>query len=161
MIILSQRGVPFHPSVSRSSSGKIVAYVCRKFGYFPILGSADREGMDKGGTKALFTMLRSLKKGNPVAITVDGSIGPRRIVKPGIIDLARKTGANILPVYCVCTKYWELNTWDRLKIPKPFSNITIHYGHPVTIDKETKREDMSALQKMLGASISHVDASLL
>jgi len=157
MIILSQKGEPFHPIVSKSGSGRFVGYVCKKFGYTPIHGSADRDGKNKGGTAALFGLLRSLKKGAPVAITVDGSIGPRRWVKPGIVDLARKTGARILPAGCSCSNYWELNTWDKLKIPKPFSTFNVYYGAPIEIEKTLPAENILNAQELVADAINQAE----
>jgi lysophospholipid acyltransferase (LPLAT)-like uncharacterized protein len=157
LIVLTQKGIPFRPMISRSSHGRFIGYICSKFGYFPLYGSENRNGKDKGGASALFGALKALKKGKPVALTVDGSTGPRRYVKQGIIDLARKTQSPIVPVACYSDSFWELNTWDRLKIPKPFSSITVKYGAAINISKDTEKEAFEGIQAQLGNNMDSLE----
>lgn len=136
-ILVAQRAHPFCPIVSRSSSGRLIGYIMKRLGFLPIFGSQNRNGAEKGGKEARVELAESLAKGRPSAFTVDGSIGPRRVVKPGAIDLAKKSQAAILPVSAAMDRYWELNTWDRLKIPKPFARIAVSYGEPLLIPPQT------------------------
>jgi lysophospholipid acyltransferase (LPLAT)-like uncharacterized protein len=161
MVLFAQTGDHFHPIVSRAGAGRFVGLVCRKFGHSPIHGSEDRGGKDKGGTAALFALLRCLKKGASVCITVDGSIGPRRHVKQGIIDLARKTNARIVPVGFSVNRYWELNTWDRLKIPKPFSTISVSYGEPIEIPSSVGTDQFPAMQAKVADAINLAESRTL
>lgn len=161
LIVLTQKGIPFRPMISRSSHGRYIGYICSKFGYFPLYGSENRDGKDKGGASALFGALKALKKGKPVALTVDGSTGPRRYAKQGIIELAKKTQSPIVPVACYSNKFWELNTWDRLKIPKPFSKIIVKYGAPISIPKDTEKEAFEGIQAKLGNSMDALEWDIM
>ncbi|MBP6217460.1 MAG: DUF374 domain-containing protein [Oligoflexales bacterium] len=132
-ILVAQRGHMFCPIVSRSSMGRLIGHIMKRYGFFPIFGSQKRNGVDKGGKDARDKLNDQLTLGFASAFTVDGSIGPRRVVKPGAIDLARRSQAAILPVAAVADRFWEFNTWDRLKIPKPFARITVSYGEALLV----------------------------
>ncbi len=121
-----------HTIISRHSIGQILAFVCQRFGYQVYFGSADR-GHDKGGFKALLGMSRALKKGARACVTVDGSVGPRRLAKKGVLEIAKQSGAALIPLAIACDRYWEFNTWDRLKLPKPFARVVVAYGAAVPL----------------------------
>lgn len=84
---------------------------------------------------ALKKMIDLLKNSNEViVITPDGPRGPRYEVKPGTALAAKKTLANIIPFSWHASRFWELHTWDKLRIPKPFSTIFLEFGHPLEAD---------------------------
>lgn len=88
---------------------------------------------------ALSQMIESLKEKNEIIIiTPDGPRGPRFVVKPGIVLAAKETGASIFPLSWNAKRYWQLNTWDHMKIPKPFTTIHVVFGEPILIPKETE-----------------------
>ncbi len=135
---------------SQSGDGKIIGFICKKFGNPPpVFGSQNRDGKDKGGLRALMRLLAELRDRGPIAITIDGSIGPRRIAKAGVIDLARKAGVRILPVVGVYSHSWRLKTWDQFQIPKPFSKIIINFGSPITVPPNIKKNEVGTFQKEL------------
>lgn len=63
-----------------------------------------------------------------MAVTPDGPRGPARVVKPGVLAAARRSRAPILPVAAGANSAWELRSWDRLLIPRPFARVRIAYG---------------------------------
>lgn len=106
---------------SQNHFGYAIAKALEHNGYEVALGSPSRGGQD-----AFFQLLRAARKGRTVAFTVDGSRGPRHQMKPGAVVLARKTG---LPLYLVRMECpgWRVNsTWDKFKIPYPWSRATFH-----------------------------------
>ena len=42
------------------------------------------------------------------------------------------------------SSYWTLKTWDKLKIPKPFSTITVSFG-----EKYSKGFDLKSFNNYL------------
>jgi lysophospholipid acyltransferase (LPLAT)-like uncharacterized protein len=58
---------------------------------------------------------------------VDGPLGPPRVVKPGLISLAQRTGAAICPAYVSYENPWTFNSWDRFMVPKPFSRALLRF----------------------------------
>ena len=158
MGISSEMGSPLAPIASKNSGGRMIGYVLSKLGFDTVYGSANRNGKDKGGFRALRELTRRMRAGKIPAFAVDGSIGPRREVKQGVAYLAQTTGAKVVPVGCVADRYWEFNTWDRLKLPKPFARIYTVYGTPIAIDKSTDAKDMTLYQDKIKRRINACEA---
>ncbi len=105
---------------SASRDGEILAAFLERFNVRPIRGSSSRQG-----AAALLEMKRLIEQGFDVAITPDGPRGPRYHLNPGVITLAQKTGALIMPIRVHYSRCWRLKTWDAFEIPKPFATVTI------------------------------------
>lgn len=126
---------PYMALASRSKDGDFAAHIATKFGFQAVRGSSRNRRGDKGGKEALSEYIENLSKGISGGITIDGPKGPRHICKPGVVIMSHKTGAPILPVIAVPSWYWEFNSWDRFKLPKPFAKIRIIYGEPIQIEQ--------------------------
>ncbi|MBN2782715.1 MAG: lysophospholipid acyltransferase family protein [Campylobacterales bacterium] len=124
--------------ISEHFDGNLIAKTLSKFGFESIRGSSTR-----GGAKALVESLKSIKNGYDIGITPDGPKGPRHTISDGIIVMAQKTDAKIVLVRIKPTKYWQLNSWDKFLIPKPFGTINYYISDLVdvkNIDFEDARE---------------------
>jgi hypothetical protein len=66
-----------------------------------------------------------------VAIIPDGPHGPAKQVKPGAATIALMANATVYPVTAFPKFFWQLNSWDKFIIPKPFTTITIRIGSPI------------------------------
>ena len=110
---------------SDSKDGERSAATWRWFGIHAVRGTATEDG-----AKALVRMIRAVREGWDFGITPDGPRGPLMELKPGVVALARKTGAWIVPVTLAFDRQFELKTWDRMVIPLPFATCTIRYGVP-------------------------------
>lgn len=130
--------------ISRHMDGEYITHISRQLGFDAVRGSTTR-----GGVKALMKMVRDTDKGASFIITPDGPRGPRFIVQPGIIFLAQKTGFPIIPVSLGLTNYWKLPSWDRFRIPKPFSKAMIIYGDPLTIPSKLEKSEIEVYRKLL------------
>ncbi len=123
---------------SQSMDGEYIARFIKRLGYGAIRGSSTR-----GGVGALVEMIRSMRKGVPMAFTVDGPKGPRYRAKAGPILLAKKTGNPLMPFLVECKNYWTINSWDKLQIPKPFTRARVIIAQPIYVatgaaDKDIK-----------------------
>ncbi len=154
--ILSQIGSRYSPLASPSRDGEFVTFVMKRLGFDPVRGSSSR-----GGAGARSEMLVRLAAGINAAITVDGPKGPRRVVKPGIIDTARKSGGAILPIAVVGTSHWTLKSWDRFRIPKPFVKVHVVYGRPMTVPKELPDGAFEAQTLALARQLDELDEAAL
>ncbi len=105
---------------SGSRDGGLLAAVVRRFHLEAVRGSSSR-----GGTTALLALQSLLAEGADVFITPDGPRGPRYELSPGLLFLAQKTGLPLLRVGVAYSRFWELKSWDRFRIPKPFSRVTV------------------------------------
>ena len=108
--------------------------------------------------KALCNMIDLLKKEKGVVlITPDGPRGPRHVVKPGVVVAARESGAKIIPFSWKADRFWQLNTWDQMQIPKPFSRVEVIFGKPVVLSKTTENsieQDVELLMKRMEENLS-------
>ena len=116
---------------SKSMDGEYIARFISRFGFGAIRGSSSR-----GGVRGLVEMIRLMREGIPMAFTVDGPRGPRYEAKSGPVMLAKKTGNPILPFVVECGSYWQLKSWDRLQIPKPFSRARVIFAPPIYVRDE-------------------------
>jgi lysophospholipid acyltransferase (LPLAT)-like uncharacterized protein len=114
---------------SRHADGEFIARIIEKFGYGTARGSSTR-----GAVRALLELKKHLSNGRDVAFTIDGPRGPIYQVKPGPIWLSGKSGSPILPFHIEPEKYWSLRSWDRFRIPRPFSRMVVCFGNPISID---------------------------
>ena len=71
-----------------------------------------------------------------LALTVDGSTGPARVMKPGIIGLAMDTGMPLFAVHIACKPVLHLPSWDRTRVPLPFGKIVMVIDGPIKSDQE-------------------------
>lgn len=135
---------------SRSRDGELVARWIRRFGLEPVRGSSTR-----GGGEALRLLTRALRSGYEVVVVPDGPKGPREVLKPGVIALARLTGAPIVPMALGASREWRLRSWDEFRIPKPFARCVMRFGEPIYVARhrageEAARKEVEAALRGLG-----------
>ena len=127
--------------ISRSRDGEIIADVCERMGYKTIRGSKGK----KGAVEASMQMITALKEGENCAIMVDGPKGPPKVVKDGVIKIAKLSGAPIVPVdwYSTNINFLKFPSWDKLRMPLFDVNLVNLYGEPIYVkegdDEEAKR----------------------
>lgn len=142
--------------ISQSKDGEVISRVIKKLGMNPVRGSGR-----KGALKASLEIIKHLKKGKNIGHVVDGPLGPPFIVKGGIIYFAQKSGAPVIISAISAKRYWEFNSWDRFRVPKPFSPVLIEYSKPFYVspdinDKELE-ENRLKLEKFFNALMARVD----
>jgi len=146
--------------VSRSKDGEIVTRVGKRFGYDFVRGSSS-----KGGGEALLAMINYMNMGGApkfCGTAVDGPRGPARLLKKGMLVLAKETGAYFIPIACSGTKVVTFHrAWDRTIIPYPFSKIVMEFAAPLIIPKDISEEELENLriktEKTLNELTDNVD----
>ena len=128
---------------SRSFDSEYIARFIQRFGYGAARGSSTR-----GARAALIQMIRAVRAGKSAAFTVDGPGGPLYEAKPGAVLLAEKSRAEILPFSISLDRYWELPSWDRIQIPKPYATARVVIGDRISMDGDDQY-DTNALQLRL------------
>jgi len=127
---------------SRHFDGEYIGRIIKKFGYGTARGSSTR-----GAVRALLELKRHLSNGRDVAFTVDGPKGPAYRVKSGPVFLARKTGAPLVILHSEPADFWELKSWDRFRIPKPFTRALMKFGGPIYVsEEESERMSLERFQ---------------
>ena len=148
--ILAQTRTQHVVIVSKSKDAEPVAHTCASLGHKVARGSSrSKDGRDKGGQAALEEMVEFLKSGLPGAVTVDGPKGPARKVKQGIIRMAKDADIPIVPYQVIPKSYWEFNSWDKFRLPKPFSIIDITYGVPIDQRIDSLEEIQEKIEEAL------------
>jgi lysophospholipid acyltransferase (LPLAT)-like uncharacterized protein len=136
---------------SRHRDGELVTRFVRGFGFEVVRGSTTR-----GGSEALRRLARLLRDGAEVAVVPDGPRGPSEVAQPGVIALARLTGAPIVPVSVGASRAWRLRSWDTFLIPKPFARVAVCFGVPLFVPPGTDRVGQEALRKELEESLREI-----
>lgn len=137
-----------HVLTSRSRDGELVARWIRRFGLEPVRGSSTR-----GGAEALRLLTRALRAGREVVVVADGPKGPREVLKPGVIALARLSGAPIVPVSVGASREWRLGSWDEFRIAKPFARCAMRFGEPIHVSGAAGRAGEEAARKEVEAAL--------
>ena len=134
------------------NDGAMVEQYFEQFGLESIRGST---GTHKGGTKALIQAVRALKEGKDVAVTPDGPKGPYKSIANGILLMAMRSGVGICGCKVKPSAYWELKTWDKFCIPKPFSRIDYYIHKPLFLPQDIEIDEA---KKILQEYMNEVDA---
>lgn len=107
--------------ISPHFDGELISRTIKYFGLGTLAGSSD-----KSAARVLIQAIKTIKEGYDIGITPDGPKGPRHEVADGIIVMAQKAHAKIVLVEIKPTKFWQLNSWDRFIVPKPFGTINFY-----------------------------------
>jgi len=116
--------------ISNSKDGELIAGPARVLGFRTARGSSR-----KGSSKAIRDMIK-LSRDHSLAVTPDGPKGPRYTVKPGLLNLAYVTKLPLIPVVVDIKTEKIFNSWDRFRLPFPFSRINVGYGDPIQIKEK-------------------------
>ena len=114
--------------ISSHFDGMLISKTIKYFGLGTIAGSTNRNA-----ARVLIQAIKTLKDGYDIGITPDGPKGPRHEVADGIIVMAQKTKTKIVLVKMKPTKFWQLNSWDRFVVPKPFGTLNYYAAEPMDI----------------------------
>ncbi|MBA2403226.1 MAG: lysophospholipid acyltransferase family protein [Bdellovibrionales bacterium] len=147
---------PYLALSSRSKDGDYAAFVSEKMGFVAVRGSSRKRNVDKGGKEAIQEYVAKLNQGISGGLTVDGPKGPRQKCKVGAVLIAQQTGAPILPVVGIANRYWEFNSWDKFKIPKPFANIVMLYGEPVVVEADASPERIEQICNQVSEDLKNL-----
>lgn len=151
-----QSEIPFHMLISGHPDGQVIAGGVSYHGIQTIAGSTN-----KGATDAIRRLLRVLKLGQAVGVTPDGPRGPRFSINPGLINIAKKAGVDILPMSYSTSRRIVIPSWDRLIVPLPFGKGIFICGEPIkssTITNDAAlNEACDNLQQQLTAISNYAD----
>jgi lysophospholipid acyltransferase (LPLAT)-like uncharacterized protein len=147
-LVYLHQGDQLRQLVSKSKDGELIARICHSFGIATIRGSSSRRGAG-----ALLELVSEVERGGWVAVTPDGPKGPLRKVQNGVLVLAQKTGAPIVPVAYGARRTWIFKSWDEFIVPKPFNRISMVYGAPLYIGAQ---DDLGKKARVLEDALNRV-----
>jgi lysophospholipid acyltransferase (LPLAT)-like uncharacterized protein len=113
---------------SASHDGAMLARAVGVFGLGSVRGSSSRRGV-----AALVALRKTLREGIDVCVTPDGPRGPRYVLQPGLVKLAEASGAPVVPIHVELGASWRLKSWDRFRLPKPFSRVRVIFDRALAV----------------------------
>ena len=129
--------------ISQHHDGDLIAKTLSFFDIVPLRGSSRR-----GARAVLLSAIKSLKEGYSVMVSPDGPKGPRHSMGDGAVVLAQKANLPLMVVNFQAKSYWQLKSWDRFTIPKPFTTLEI-YHQILDISGMEKEEAKSYLKTQM------------
>lgn len=146
--------------ISASFDGELIARTVELMGFKAIRGSSSR-----GGAAGLRNMQAAYAEGRRCAFTADGPRGPKFVAKPGAAQLANSVGtpdADGKPggtwvgcFYALPERAWELRSWDRFLVPKPFSRVVLTWPAHVPAGEVTTAAVQAALDRAVAMAEGH------
>jgi lysophospholipid acyltransferase (LPLAT)-like uncharacterized protein len=115
--------------VSTHQDGEYIARIIHRLGFETSRGSSTR-----GGIRGLRELIQAAGKNRDLGVTPDGPRGPREVVQPGAVYLAKRLGLPIIPIGVAAAPAWRMASWDRFMVPVPFARCAVVYGEPVLYD---------------------------
>ena len=137
--------------ISRSRDGERVARLVGRFGFVVVRGSSSR-----GGAGGLRGLARALEGGHSVVVVPDGPRGPSETVKPGVVALARMTGAPVVPMALGASSEWRARSWDGFRVPKTFARCVVRFGDPLWVARSPGRQADESPRKEIEAALREV-----
>jgi lysophospholipid acyltransferase (LPLAT)-like uncharacterized protein len=125
--------------ISASRDGDLVSILIERSGYGTIRGSSSRKGVI-----ALGQLVDALAAGMNVLITPDGPRGPVYEASQGVVFLAQKTGAPVVPIHMEYSSCWRLKSWDRFFVPRPFAKLRAIFGAPLQVQPTADANQLEA-----------------
>ncbi len=115
--------------VSPSVDGELGALMLERVRAGVVRGSATRSGV-----KALHGLYRAMERqGAWPVILPDGPKGPRHESKLGSLLLGQLSGRPVVPLACAARRSWQLPSWDRTIVPRPWTRVAAVVGEPFTV----------------------------
>lgn len=130
--------------ISSHFDGMLISKTINYFGIDTISGSTNRNA-----TRVLMQGIKALKEGYDIGITPDGPKGPRHNVADGIVAMAQKAKIKIVLVEIKPTKFWQFNSWDKFRIPKPFGTLNYYATQPIDVGSMDMQEAKNFIKKGL------------
>ena len=139
--------------ISASRDGELLADAIKRFDYDVVRGSSSRLG-----ASAILQLSQTLASGRDVVITPDGPRGPVYELGPGIVFLAQKSGAAVVPVNIEYSSCWRLKSWDRFILPRPFAKVHVIIGSPLHVElSDTPQQFEAERQRLQQAMMALVE----
>lgn len=133
--------------VSNSRDGEIISRAANAMGVATVRGSKTR-----GGTKASLELVKKIQNEDVNgALTIDGPKGPNRIVKKGIIELAKLANVPIVPAvwWSPDKTFLKFKSWDEFRFPLIGTKLVMLFGNPIQVPKELDDKTTESIRKQI------------
>lgn len=134
--------------IAQHHDGELIARTLNFLGITALRGSSRR-----GAKAVLIAAITALKEGSSVMITPDGPKGPRYSMSDGAVALALRSNLPLMIVNYKAHSFWQLNSWDKFIIPKPFTTLNIYHQVLTLSDMQKDEAKKYLLKQMLTHAI--------
>ena len=141
--------------ISKSRDGERIARTVEHVGFRPVRGSSSR-----GGMRALLQTVRLLRGPVVCCHLVDGPRGPRGEVKAGLVLMAQRSGAALIPALYATRHKWLARSWDRMQVPVPFGRVVARYLAARDVPRELTPEAAETLRLEIEQDLAREEARL-
>lgn len=139
--------------VSKHADGQLLGTLVKTLGLSVVYGSTNR-----GGMQAAREIIRDVTGCRHLAITPDGPRGPRRVVQPGAVYLAAKTGMTLAPLGVAYYRPWRARSWDRFAVPVPCTRAKVVSGRTFTVPAKVRTDDLQRHAEQVQAELDRLTA---
>ena len=122
------------PIATSHRDGQLSTLVQKKFGLDPLLRKKDNP------TFLIKNISKAVQNGDCIYITPDAPHGPPKEINTSIYKLCQKFNLNIAILSFHTNRYFRINSWDKLKIPLPFSKGIYLWGNKIIQSKDFVNE---------------------
>ena len=133
--------------VSSSADGEIISQAANAVGIKTVRGSVSRRGVH-----ASLELIKAIKEEDYCGIiTIDGPKGPNRVVKKGIIELAKLANVPIVPaVYWSPQKlFLKFKSWDSFRFPLVGTKLVMLFGDPIYTHEAMTDDEVEEIRKKI------------
>ena len=142
--------------ISRSRDGDWITAVIRRMGF----GEGPRGSSSDGASTLLRSLVRAVRAGDVVGVLPDGPRGPAGVAQPGVVALARMTGARLCTAGTSADRAWRFGSWDRPLLPKPFARVRCRFGETLCVPKGSSEEALAEALSRLQQELHRLDDGL-
>jgi 3-deoxy-D-manno-octulosonic-acid transferase len=151
--------IPGRAMIARHDDAEALARVLRHFRLGLIRGAgAGTRKRDRGGAEAAHGAVASLREDFSIAMTADIPPGPARKCGLGIVMIASRSGRPIVPFAVATSRYFAVNSWDRMTFNLPFSRLGIVMGDPIYVPGEAGVRELEVYRQQVEAALNETTA---
>lgn len=137
--------------ISKHADGQLLGSLIQAMGMGMVLGSTNR-----GGIEAVRQLINGDDVRRHLVITPDGPRGPRRVVQPGIVYVASRTGMQIAPIAVGYERPWRAKSWDRFAVPRPCTRAKMVSGRPITVPPRARSDELEHYRLQVQAEMDYL-----
>ena len=118
-----------------------------------------RGSHQRGGAKATYELIKRIKEEDiNGAITIDGPKGPKRIVKKGIIEIAKLANVPIVPAvwWSKDITFLKFKSWDEFRFPLIGTRLVMLFGDPIYLPENPTDEDIENVRQEIENSLNEL-----
>lgn len=151
-IVFKKKGAKAYVLISKHSDGRLIANVMKYYGIDSVAGSSSANS--KG---ASLSLLKKLEIDNSyIAITPDGPKGPNMVAKLGAATLASLSKSPIIPFSYDFKDKWTFKSWDKMFLPKPFTNGTLVIGRLIYVKENLSDDERECYRKQVEDELNRI-----